>query len=366
MKLFVGHCFSCFILLVGIVSFCDLSSTAQNPSMRYWEMKGTQYQHLFIDHSDSLSAQQIFELCDENGIPVWFGRDIRKVVCLTGQCRMVHVWLFWDGAGNYLGFQEHQGDPLTKTDHTVFSVADKQKLHRILGDSVSVLKNLKQEELIIKPDKTDQKVDAVSRATQPSLQEYLVKNAAYTCYTLWHTVYGGTRDEILRILEKRADKEYLKLIFECNNPEYLRWAIGFIGRHSNYHADFYPQIIELIKSKNETVSGQALAYFSKVRLSDIGLQKELIQVFEDFSYQRKFELLWKLAEVKRIDDEVIVHLLDLFENDQINASLLGYVYKLIRPGNLEDSRIRKKLESLATHKNLYVRNITWKVLESSK
>ena len=363
MKPFVGYCFF-FILFTGIVSFCDHSSTAQNPSTRYWEMKGTQHQHLFIDHTDSLSAQQIFELCDEKGLSVWFGRDIRKVVCLTGQCRMVHVWLFWDGAGNYLGFQEHQGDPLTKTDHTVFSDADKQKLHRILADSVSVLKNLKQEELIIKPDKIDQKVDAVSSATQPSLQEYLVRNAAYTCYTLWHTVYSSTRGEVLRILEKRANKDYLNLVFEGNNPEYLRWAIGFTRRHPNYHADFYPQIIDLIKNKNETVSGQALAYFSKDRLSDVGLQKEIIKAFDNFGYQRKFELLWKLSEVKRIDDEVIVHILDMFEKEHINASLLGYAYKLIRPENLEDPRIRKKLNSFVIHKNLYVRNITQKVLEN--
>lgn len=348
------------------MQFVFLSSFSQNHSTDFLGMKGVHFADNFLENNDSLSSKEMIELRDEKGLPIWFGRDIRKVVCLTGQCRMVHVWLFWDGAGNYLGFQEHPDDPLTKTDHTVFSVADKQKLHRILSDSISVLKKLKQEELIVKPDKNDTKVDAVSSATLPSLQEYLVKNAAYTCYTLWHTVYGSSRDEILRILEKRADKDYLKLIFEGNNPEYLRWGIDFIGRHSNYHADFYPQIIELIKSKNETVSGQALAYFSKDRLSDVGLQKELIRSFEDFSYQRKFELLWKLSEVKRIDDEVIVHLLDMFENDQINASLLGYSYKLINPENLEDFRIRKKLESLAIHKNLYVRNITQKLIDSEQ
>lgn len=354
----IMFCFTLIFLQVLIIP-----THAQSGDVDYLNMHGKKLIHLFPDMEDSLSSSEIIELRDGKGLPVWFGRDIRKVVCLTGQCRIVHVWLFWDGTGNYLGFQEHQGDPLTKTDHTVFSVADKQKLHRILGDSVSVLKNLKQEELIVKPDKTDQKVDAVSSATQPSLQEYLVKNAAYTCYTLWHTVYGGTRDEIFRILEKRADKDYLKLVFESNNPEYLRWAISFIRRHPDFHADFYPRMIDQIKNRNETVSGQALAYFSKDRLSDVGLQNELIRSFEDFSYQRKFELLWKLSEVKRIDDEVIVHLLDMFKNDQINASLLGYSYKLIRPENLEDKRIWERLKEFTTHKNLYVRNLAQGILE---
>ena len=303
---------------------------------------------------------------DKNGISVWFGRDIREVVCLTGQCRLVHLWLFWDGIGNYLGFEEHPGDPLTKTDHAVFSVTDKQKLHQILADSVSVLKHLKQEDLIIKPDKTDGKVDAVSGATQPSLQEYLVKNAAYTCYSLWHTVYGNTQDEIFRILEQRADKDYLRLIFESGNPVYQSWAINFIRRHPDYHSEFYPQIIDLIKNKNEILSDHALSYFSKNSLSDIDLQKKIIQNFDDFSYQRKFELLWNMSEVQRIDNKVILHLLDLFENGQINASLLGYAYKLIRPENLTDPLIKKKLNSFVIHKNLYVRNITQKIIDSEQ
>ena len=322
----------------------------------------TDFVHPFYDSSDSLSSSGIIEWRDGKGLSVCFGRDIRKVVCLTGQCRIVHVWLFWDGAGNYLGFEEHPDDPLTKTDHTVFSAADKQKLHRILADSLSILENLKQEDLIIKPENNETKVDAVSRATQPSLQEYLVRNAAYTCYTLWHTVYGNTRKEVLRILEKRADQEYLKLIFDKNDPAYLRWAVDFIRRHSNYHADLYPQIIELIKGKNETVSGQALAYFLKDRLSDVGLQKELIRSFEDFSYQRKFELLWKLSEIQNIDDEVILHLLDLFEREQINASLLGYAYKLVRKKNLQNPQIDKKIRAQINHSNLYVRNITQKLI----
>lgn len=356
----------CSGILVVTALFFHLNSFSQNPTTDFFAVKGEVQSHLLVDKEDSLSSRELIELRDDKGFPVWFGRDFHKVVCLTGQCRMVHLWLFWDGAGNYLGFQEHPGDPLTKTDHTFFSAADKHKLHRILSDSFSVLKDLKQEELIMKPEKNEGKVDAISGATQPSLQEYLVRNAAYTCYTLWHTVYGDTREEILRIVEKRADEEYLKLIFEKNDPVYMRWAIGFIGRHPEYHAPFYHQLIELVKNRDETVSGQALTYFSEERLTEVRLQKELIRSFEDFSYQRKFELLSKLSEVQQIDDEVILHLLDLFEKEQINASLLGYTFKMVRKENLQNPRIRKKLEPLLNHNNLYVRNITQKLITGSK
>jgi hypothetical protein len=340
-------------------------SLGQTRFSAFLEMEGIRFSHSYTNPSDSLSSPEIIELRDVKGIPVWFRRDFRKVVCLTGQCRIVHLWIFWDGTGNYLGIQEHPGEPLTKTDHTFFTAADYQKLQGILADSVSVLKHLKQEELIVKTEKHKGKVDAVSSATQPSLKEYLVRNAAYTCYTLWHTVYGSTRNEIVRLLEERADDNYLKLIFEKNDPAYLRWAIDFIGRTPEYYSIFYRQLIGLIKSKDEILSQRVLNYFSKDRLSDTAIQKELILSFEDFGYQRKFELLWKFSEVQYIDNKVILHLLDMFENDRINASLLGYTYKLIRPENLEDSRIMKKLKSFAVHRNLYVRNLTRKVLEKN-
>lgn len=335
---------------------------AQQPGINFMEQKGSLFYHRIEDPKDSLSSHEITELRNEDGLPVWFGRDFRKVVCLTGQCRMVHVWLFWDGAGNYLRFQEHPGDLLSKTDHTLFGPEDYKKLQFILSDSLSVLKDLKQEELIIKPAAKQGSVDAVSGATQPYLQQYLVKNAAYTCYTLWHTVYGITRKEILDLLDQRANEKHLKLIFVKNDPVYLRWAVDYIRRNPQYHPVFYRQIIGLIKTNDETLSKQALNYFSANRLTDFHLQKELIERLNDFGYQRKFELLWNLAAVPKINDEVILYLLELFEKDQINSTLLGYSFKLIRKDNLNNPEIQRKLNSLIAHENLYVRNITKKLL----
>jgi hypothetical protein len=344
-------------LVYGVLQFAPLISFTQNQLTDFVAMSGTRFTYPIADDSDSLSAKEIVELRDEKGLPIWFGREFHKVVCLTGQCRMVHLWLFWDGAGNYLGFQPHPGEPLSKTDHSFFSAEDYRKLHRILSDSVSVLKNLKQEDLVIKPDKPDSKVDAVSSATQPSLQDYLVRNAAYTCYTLWHTAYGSTRNEVLSLVEKKGNKEYLSLIFEKDDLVLLRWAVRFIQRHPEFHANFYRRIIDLIKSKNEQLSQLALNYFSKKWLTDTELQRELSLNFAEFGYQRKFELLWKLSETPKVDNEVVLHLLDLFEKDQINASLLGYTHKLIRPENIQNEKVLAKLNTFSGHPNLYVRNI---------
>lgn len=242
MKPFARHRYMFFILMAGIVLFCVPCSTAQNPATGYWAMKGNLYQHPFIDYTDSLSAQQIFELRNENGLPLWFCRDISKNVCLTSECRMMHLWLFWNSTGNYLGHQLHEKDPLTKTDHTPFNSDDYQKFNRILSDPSSILKDLKLEDLIIQPAPEDEKVDGHSGATQPSLKEYLIKDAAYTCYTLWHTAYGNTQKEIKKLLEMRIDSAYPQLVRLENleNPLVLEKLKPFL-KHENLYVRYITQ-----------------------------------------------------------------------------------------------------------------------------
>jgi hypothetical protein len=118
------------------------------------------------DKTDSLSAQEIVELRDSEGIPIWFYCDIFKTVCLTKECRMVRLRIYWNGAGNYAGMQIPKNEPLTKSEHSEFKPEDYKKLDRILSDSLSILKGLKLKDLIIEnEDKNKSQVDALSGAT---------------------------------------------------------------------------------------------------------------------------------------------------------------------------------------------------------
>ena len=255
-----------------------------------------------------------FRFLKNKCLPLWFARNFHKVVCLTGECRMVHMWIYWDGAGNYLGYKPDGKEPLTKTDHHEFSTEDHRKLHSILSDSVSVLKTLKQEELIILPEKIDQnlKVDAISGATRQYLQDYLVRNAAYTCYTLWHTVYGPTRDQILGLLDARTNPEIIGKIFDLNDPVLKIWAIKTVDRHPKYQVPFSAIILKLVQSENNDLAHSALNYFTPARLSDPGVQREMaISVGEALS-QIRFEIIWKLKSLPQVSNEAVVILLDLY------------------------------------------------------
>lgn len=331
-------------------------------------MEGIRFSYPIADKSDTLSAQEIIELQDGKGVPVWFGRYFHKVVCLTGECRMVHMWLYWDGAGNYLGFQPDEKEPLTKTDHQVFNEVDLRKLHRILSDSISVLKSLKQEELIILPEKKNGsvKVDAYSGATKVNLQEYLVKNAAYTCYTLWHTVYGTTRDKILALLDARTDPAGLEKIFALNNPGYLIWAIKTVEKHPAFHPAFYPQIIQLIKSVNMDIAHRALDYFTPARLSDNLIQAGIAETLGEAMPQLRFHIILKFKSISQISNDAVLILLEQYEKQKIYAGLLANVCEMIKPANLKDARIIQKLKKLSKDKNQYVRTMAENLIARSK
>ncbi len=318
-----------------------------------------------INDSDSLSSPKLLEFLCTDSLPGWYARDIVKVVCSDTLCRLARLRLFWNIKGEYLRFEVPEGDPLTKLDHVPFTKSDYERLDQILRDNLSPFRNVKEKDLTIASlDKkaTDDKVDGYTGATTPSLREYAIKGAVYTCYALWHTVYGTTSEKIKQIENNKVSKEYISRLFSREDDLFTSYAIALVQEHPKYDSVFIETIIPLVKSTNEQVSFQALNYFTKEQLSVPVIQKQLVQIFSLISYQRKFELLWKLAEVPSVEDEIILVLLHLFEDQQINSSLLGYVYKLIHSYNLKNPLIIEKLNDFSKHENLYVRNITQKVL----
>jgi len=354
-------------LLFVMLQFLFVNSYAQGPFKDFERMEGTRYVHPVIDRSDSLSAREIVELRDSEGIPVWFGRDIFKNVCLTGECRMVRLRIYWNGAANYLGIKINENEPLTKTDHSVFSQEDYQKLDRILADSLSMLKRLVMKDLTVeRKNESKYRVDGITGATQPTIFESVVRNAVYTTYTLWHTVYGPTRDLIRSILDEPANKEYLQRLFARQNPLYLIWTIDYIARHPQYHSIFYPEIIKCIKSNDYELFQKSVGYFTPASLTNESVQNDLAMVAGEPSVLNRYEILRKFSALPHISDDAILIFLEHYEKQKISAGLLGYVLDLVRTENLKNDLIGKKLKKLSRDKNLYVRNLAKEKLSGAK
>ena len=363
--------YRCEVYYFGLLSVLLLlfmeNSFSQKSGKGFEEMKGTLFTHVITDRTDTLGSKEITELRDDKGVSLWFSREIFLNVCLTGECRLVRVRIYWTGAATYLGLVSPEDYPLTKADHSVFTPADYEKLDQILSVSLSILKRLKINDLIIKTTELNKKhIDGHSGATQPSLSEYVVKNSVYTCYSLWQTVYGSTLGKIRSIIEQRTDDNYLRIVFSRKNPKYLLWAIDFVRGHPQFHPSFYREIMNLIRSEDINISQRALHYFTPALLSNPYIQKDLARVIEEASSNMKFEIIWKLSPLRHIDNDAILILLEQFESQKLSAGLLGYVYMLIHPDNMEDARIEAKIKNISKDNNLYVRNITEKILSEKR
>ena len=184
-KLFILSC----VILLGGSKYPSGSSVSQIPRKDFFKMEGVTVTHLLENSKDSLSDNKVIELQDQNGLTVWFGRYFFKDICTTGICRMVRLWIFWDGTGNYLGIQLNEDDPLTKSDHSPFALHDYTRLDEILADTVSILKDLRYEDLTVEEEVEDGnislfEVDGYSSATTPLLKEYVIDDAVFTCYVM--------------------------------------------------------------------------------------------------------------------------------------------------------------------------------------
>lgn len=330
-------------------------------------MEGTLITHYFEEKTDSLSGPEIYELQDVNGLPVCFSRHIYKDVCISGVCKMIRLWLFWDGTGNYLGIHIPEDEPLTKSDHTLFGPADYEKLEAIMQDTASILKHLKQEDLIIVPDSVDPyEVDGYTAATQPTLTEVVVKDAVYTCHTLWHTTYGPVQDTIYDILDSRVNEKYLGKMFTSQKIEYVLWAIEALIKHPNYHQLFYPDVLNYISSDNLVLSKNALDYFQPPFLADTSIQVLLVEAMADSDMSVKYEILWKLIGFGQVGVTPVIKLLNMFQNQKIGVGAYNLILRLVTAEHInENNQVAQLIQSFTENENAYIRNLTIRKLEEN-
>lgn len=369
------------LLLGGYDYFPSNTVETSFPSKDFLNMKGTRVFHILENSTDRLSDNKIVELQDKNGLPLWFGRYFYKDICITGICRMVSLWIFWDGAGNYLGIQLDEKISLTKSDHTPFESQDYFRLDEILSDTVSILKELQYEDLVIEDtlqlsvdDKSKIKLfelDGYSSATLPSLKEYVIKDAVFTCYTLWHTVYGETKMHIDELINKRIDSEYIhKLLNGSENYKLL--ALEMIKRKDIFFLEFEPHIFSLVASLNKNISQKALSVITPQYLNSSEKQLKFIELLDHSLPETKYEILYIILQVNTLSTDAIILLIDQFLMGKISTGSLNQIYKIISKQTitnnniLNNKEIKDRIVQLSKHSDPYTSNLTKNFLKSIK
>ncbi|MGJ7027150.1 hypothetical protein [Petrimonas sulfuriphila] len=357
----------------------DNSFKTAFPTRDFLHMEGIRVSHVMENSSDSLSDNKIVELQDEKGLTIWFARYFHKDICITGICRMVKLWIFWDGVGNYLGIQLDEKDPLTKSDHSPFESQDYIRLDEILADTVSILKELQYEDLVVEDtlqlsvdDKSEKKlfeVDGYSSATLPSLKEYVIKDAVFTCYTLWHTVYGETKVRIDDLLNDKVDSRYIDKLLNGSENQKL-FALEMVRRNNSFVFEFDSQLLPLIASQNKHISKKTLSVVTPHYLSSSESQLRFIELMDNSLPETKYEIIYKLQLIDNISNDAIILLIDKYITGKISVGGLNQILKIIskqmvtNKNILNNNEIESRLVQLSKHSDPYTANLTKNFLKS--
>ena len=189
----IGKVFS--LLVISLLLFSGKEKDMNKPLFLMLEMKNWEaYQSDPVGeyNHDELIEPLTLQLMTHEGQAEFYVSNVRTTVCDDEVCEIMHIKLFWDLVGNYIGYDTVPGHPLTKFDHEPFTSEDYDKLHELLSNDGSILKFKTKEELIDKEKvKASDVVDGTTGATAVEIKEEVVEGALYTSYTIWHLAYKG-------------------------------------------------------------------------------------------------------------------------------------------------------------------------------
>lgn len=314
-----------------------------------------------IDFRDTLSNDTLLEYLSENQIPVMYSRNILTGVCIDGKCRLVHIQLYWNITGRYLGFKLPKGEFLSKTEHVHFNENEYDKLHQLLADPFSALANYSIQELIPKMDSTKIKVDAISTATIAAVLDYIVKGAVYTTYTLWHTVYGPTKREIGKLTSERLTSEIVLKLLNSKNQNDQIWTLNQISEKVEISIAIQNKLLEFISSNDIYLIERSLNVLNPNSLTS-ECQIKLVNIFNNSSFLQKRLIIQKLNDAPKLDTYVKKNL--SFELKNLNGVLIKTVLDMFSFHKIEDEVVTENVALLLKNENRYIVNQALGYLES--
>lgn len=299
-------------------------------------------------------------LQDEEGMIFW-RRQLHTPVCLSGECKAIDVGIYWDCTGSFAGLEVYDAH-LTRTDHSVFTAADYDKLVSVLKDDWSILREYAYADLIHEPQEG---VDAVTGATKKEISEETVDGAVYTTYTLWHLANLGEKDQLKTLTSRilQGDPAFFQLLATHPDKQYRILLLELFrdGKLSN-DLPVNKLLLEAIQVKEEP-SFRELAFKSLSRLDfqDGQLQDQLSGVYAKLSVRDKIRLLNALDTGLVLNQELFKALTqDLSTaNEWFVAKTLSVIRNYPDPG----TKIMAIAKQLAQSENSFVKGKALEFLE---
>jgi len=277
-----------FILLVLTAQFCfgQKKADEMNTSVHVFDVRVNEYVEVGINLE-----------YNTDGNPTFYSSHLETDVCSDGLCKPISITIHWDLLGNFRSYYTDANNALTKFDHVELTKADHEKLHEILSDTSSILRDYNVEDMIDTTTKLQShKLDAITGATSKTFDGATVEGALYTVYTLWHFTNGDVRKKILHHTESLVNDSFVNYMLHSNDRDYT----SFIFKNMNEEQinKFLPDILELVGNKDDYIPHFALAHLDEASLSNSNIQHRLIGYISKVSSHVQNALLDKLSNAK--------------------------------------------------------------------
>ncbi|WP_200978954.1 hypothetical protein [Echinicola sp. 20G] len=293
---------------------------------------------LKLDHSYEFSSEHVALIEDENYIepiqidllsvenePKCYVSSFLTTVCEDEICEVLHIKMFWDLAGEYVGYDTISGHPLTKFDHEPFKTSDYTKLHELLLNEGTILKFKRKDELIDKKVLlASDVIDGTTGATALEIKEEVVDGALYTSYTLWHIAHSGEIENTLKAKTRtRFNSEIAEKFLQSDKDNYRIFAIDEISDTDLVQYQWL--LIDLIETGSPLLRKKVLRKSAELIELNADYQLNICQLFDVLDINTRSYFLTILKERKQISIKSLEELskyLTVMSKNQLKDFLL--------------------------------------------
>ena len=300
-----------------------------------------------------------------NDLPAYYKSEIFTPVCNTGECLPVYVNMYWNLNGEFLRFDQPEGEILTKLDHQPFTEDDYKLLDEILkgpdpriaslshGADNSQVKHNKGDKQdsqampapslnTIQMDKHDM-VDGISGATLPEIKSQFVPGALYTTYTLW----GLANDSNYKIKKYTTDNLFIK---------YSRHLIG------NKDLESQGDVINWMASKSTDENARLNVLIDLINTGDSTLQLAAFsQMYAKYYFlDETQELLDKTFYSGKVAESVQKQIIHKWAHNNIGPNVLPKLTNHL----LEYEKYFPEIMALYSNKIDYPEGVIAKLIET--
>lgn len=220
-------------------------------------------------------------------LPLEYSEEIFTPVCRDGKCYPARLKFKYNMLGHFTNFEIDSLVPLTKNNHIKFSASDYEQLAEILRDRQSGISKLDPNYYTVEGETA---VDAISGATSATINEMVVKGAAYTTVTLWHIANGWRPDSIFATTLTMVKPKHIDYLLSLKNSDALKMAFQVSLRHNDTISQI--RIMEQIfLGTNTYLAWQVIAQSEKLIVDQLFAKWLSQPVFNQFNFQAQNKLV---------------------------------------------------------------------------